>query len=1130
MSEDFEQVRELFLKAVSLNSDEARECYLSKACGGDSALRSKVDHLLRNDPELGSFLDGPVVDVGKGEQTTADSISHTEKEGDRIGRYKLLQKVGEGGMGVVYMAEQTEPVTRKVALKIIKLGMDTKRVVARFEAERQALAMMDHPNIARVLDGGATQTGRPYFVMELVQGISITDFAKKNKLAIGDRLDLFIQVCRAIQSAHQKGIIHRDIKPSNVMVSLHHGEPMIKVIDFGIVKAINQKLTEKTLFTDYAQIIGTPAYMSPEQAEMSTIDVDTRTDIYSLGTLLYELLTGTTPFPERRLRSAGYGEMQRIIAEEDPENPSTRMSTFVGEQKNSLLRSHGSDVSALGNQLKGDLDWITMKCLEKDRRLRYDTPNELSADLERYLNSEPVSAAAPTLRYQLQKLYRKHSLFVHAAALVSALLIVTAVFSTYQAVRATRAENRANHEAELARTQAAIAQAVNDFLNDDLLGQADPTVQPDRDVTLRTVLDRAAESIEGRFVDQPLVEASIRFTIGQAYHRLTEIDLATPHINKSLEIRKRELGIDALETLESEIESIYLINNSYLRRSGADDATLLLEKRARVALEVSLETFGADASITLSIKELLSILFRKNQKWSAAEEALKDILEHRQRRLGDDHLDTLNAMYELAELYYYSSPNGHEEKAKQLIHEARERFENRMDSDTNSGFVLKLLWFEASLLSSSRQFKQALENNEKLVELCTRRYGQDHAITLNCMQNRGGLFLSLNEIDKAIEIRREIVRRYSETYGEVSGGTLGSIGWLFGTYWEGRRFQEAESLLKTTLEALHEQEGEKPREYHNIVSHLVNLYLWLGKTKQAVEVYENEYGMGLPSGDSSTLKLNLVRNVLCSLGHLGHREKFETLSRAAGDYSRRLTREKPPEAPGEYEAMAQVVRLVEGYDQALDSYRLMTDRLPNEENAWLSRSVFEALGGNRKEFEECCLKLLEMAQTELDKDPSRSHRIVGRALKTCLLVPGLSPLIESQAARLYESLEEQLSQLRSDRKRYPWILQTLALQDFRSGQHDEVVNRLSTFQVDNYSPSFESNIGFGILLVVHAMSEFELGHQESARGLLEKAATSARHFLPNGLDSDLRFVSRQESLRYYILRQEAESLILGRKN
>ena len=441
MSQDFEspsgnREREIFLLALEKTTALERAAFLDGACHGDADLRNAVDLLLAN-------ANDSLLDHVAEEARPTQFVPVTEKPGERIGRYKLLQKIGEGGMGVVYMAEQTEPVKRKVALKIIKLGMDTKQVVARFEAERQALAMMDHPNIARVLDGGATETGRPYFVMELVQGVPITEFCDKNKLKAKERLKLFIQVCHAIQSAHQKGIIHRDIKPSNVLVTLHHGEPMPKVIDFGVAKATNQKLTEKTLFTNYATMIGTPAYMSPEQAEMSSMDVDTRTDVYALGVLLYELLTGTTPFPEKRLRSLGYGEMQRVIMEEEPERPSNRLSTMANEQKTVVARNCGEELASLSNMLKGEIDWIVMKCLEKDRTRRYETANGLATDIQRHLQQEPVSAVAPSALYLLSKYARKHRVGLATAATIVFALIAGTVLASWQAVRATRAEQHA---------------------------------------------------------------------------------------------------------------------------------------------------------------------------------------------------------------------------------------------------------------------------------------------------------------------------------------------------------------------------------------------------------------------------------------------------------------------------------------------------------------------------------------------------------------------------------------------------------------------------------------------------------------------------------------------------------------
>jgi serine/threonine protein kinase len=421
----------IFEIAIKLPTAQERAAYVRGACGEDQALRQQIESLIQAHEDVGGFMP---TDPGETVITIPDRPL-AEGEGTCIGRYKLLQRIGEGGMGVIYMAEQTEPVSSKVALKIIKLGMDTRSVIARFEAERQALAMMDHPNIAKVLDAGATETGRPYFVMELVKGVPITQYCDKNHLPTAERLELFMAVCRAIHHAHQKGVIHRDIKPSNILVTLHDGKPVPKVIGFGIAKATNQKLTEKTLFTHFALMIGTPAYMSPEQAEMSGLDVDTRTDVYSLGVLLYELLTGTTPFPEKELLSKGFGEMQRIIAEQEPVRPSLRVSTLQGEQQTIVSKNRSTQLLAQQRQIKGDLDWIVMKALKKDRTHRYDTPNSLAADIERHLGDEPVLAAQPTVPYQLGKLYRRHKVALAAAACFVVLLTVSACVSTAQAIK-----------------------------------------------------------------------------------------------------------------------------------------------------------------------------------------------------------------------------------------------------------------------------------------------------------------------------------------------------------------------------------------------------------------------------------------------------------------------------------------------------------------------------------------------------------------------------------------------------------------------------------------------------------------------------------------------------------------------
>jgi serine/threonine protein kinase/Tol biopolymer transport system component len=403
MDTDHKKDEETIYHAAAERSVAERAAYLRETCKGDPALLARVETLLESRDEAGDFLQAPVLDIS----AKLEESSLTEGPGTVIGRYKLLEKIGEGGMAVVYMAEQETPIRRKVALKIIKLGMDTKSVIARFEAERQALAMMDHPNIAKVFDAGATETGRPYFVMELVTGVSITEYCDKNNLSTKERLALFIQVCNAVQHAHQKGIIHRDIKPTNVMVTLHDGKPVPKVIDFGIAKAINQKLTEKTLFTRYAHIIGTPVYMSPEQAELNELDIDTRSDIYSLGVLLYELLTGTTPFSEKELRKAGYIEMQRVIREQEPPKPSTKLST-LGDTLTDIAKHRSATPDILRKTIRGDLDWIVMKSLEKDRTRRYETASMLALDIRHHLENEPVIARGPATTYRMQKFLRRH--------------------------------------------------------------------------------------------------------------------------------------------------------------------------------------------------------------------------------------------------------------------------------------------------------------------------------------------------------------------------------------------------------------------------------------------------------------------------------------------------------------------------------------------------------------------------------------------------------------------------------------------------------------------------------------------------------------------------------------------------
>jgi WD40 repeat protein/serine/threonine protein kinase len=443
MSPD-KSLQTLFNEALECEDPVERERFLDGACGTNATLREQIEKLLRADARAGGFFSQPFKELPS-EAPDSSAGSLAEKPGDKIGRYKLLQQIGEGGCGVVYMAEQEVPVRRRVALKVIKLGMDTKQVIGRFEAERQAIAMMDHPNIARVLDAGATESGRPFFVMELVWGMKITEFCDQKKLSPRERLDLFIQVCQAIQHAHQKGIIHRDLKPTNILVTIVDGKPVPKVIDFGIAKATNnQPLTDKTVFTAFEQFIGTPAYMSPEQAGMHGVDIDTRTDIYSLGVILYELLTGGPPFDQKKLLAAGLDGMRRIIREQEPPRPSTRLSTMGIEALTTTAQYRHTEPPRLLHLVRGDLDWIVMKCLEKDRGRRYETANGLAVDIQRHLNCEPVIARPPSRLYEFQKTVRRHKFGFAAAGAIIVTLAAGLGVSMWQFAHANTARRLAD--------------------------------------------------------------------------------------------------------------------------------------------------------------------------------------------------------------------------------------------------------------------------------------------------------------------------------------------------------------------------------------------------------------------------------------------------------------------------------------------------------------------------------------------------------------------------------------------------------------------------------------------------------------------------------------------------------------
>jgi len=732
-----------------------------------------------------------------------------EVPGSRIGPYKLLQLIGEGGFGSVFLAQQDQPVQRKVALKIIKLGMDTRQVVARFEQERQALAMMDHPNIARVLDAGATDNGRPYFVMDLVKGDPIAEYCDKNNLSIPERLDLFTQVCTAVQHAHTKGIIHRDIKPSNILVSVQDGSPVAKVIDFGIAKATSARLTEKTVFTEHRQLIGTPEYMSPEQAEGS-MDIDTRTDVYSLGVLLYELLTGTTPFSTNQLRSAAYGEIQRIIREVEPPVPSTRLSRNTDTIAGIAARRH-TEPRKLGSTIRGELDWIVMKALEKDRHRRYETASGLAMDVRRYRAGEAVVAAPPGAAYRARKFVRRHRAVAITATIVAAALVLGVIGTSvglWEANRqrraalasATRAGDeaaRATNAENIARSRLAESEATVAFL-DDMLGAVDPSAQG-KDVTVRKVLDTAASSVGDKFADRPLVAARLHGTIGRTYMNLGIYDKGESHLRQQLRIRTAQLGPDHEDTCRANNDlAAFMIKNG-----KSSDAERLL----KAAIADHERLFGRRHPVTVQSIDTLAMLYVEQMRSAEAEPLLSEVLAIRTGTLGAENSETVTSMNSLAMLY---TDTERFDEAEKLLENAL-RIQEKLGGPDHP-FALEIrsnmAWFEywagmydqtSSPERSKQRIVRARTLGEETLAAKKRVLGEEHQNTLSSMGNLAIVYKQLGMTDRAEALAREELAIVSRTLGEEHPNTIVSLANMGSMLRSQGRFAEALPYLERAI-------------------------------------------------------------------------------------------------------------------------------------------------------------------------------------------------------------------------------------------------------------------------------------------------------------------------------------------
>jgi serine/threonine protein kinase len=828
----------VFTKAIQL-AEQQRAAYLEHACGGDAELRRDVEALLQEYCQVGDFLEKSPNETRKEAKTGTSGI---EKAGDHIGRYKLLQQIGEGGCGVVFMAEQEEPFRRWVALKIIKPGMDTKSVVARFEAERQALALMDHPSIAKVFDAGATDSGRPYFVMELIRGVKITEYCDQNSLTTEERLKLFIQVCQAVQHAHQKGIIHRDIKPSNILVTTTEaGAPLPVVIDFGIAKATtNQRLTDKTLFTALEMLIGTPAYMSPEQAAITNVDADTRTDIYSLGVLLYELLTGSTPFDSGELLKAGLDEIRRAIQEREPDRPSTRLSGMTVADITTVAQRRQSEPPKLIRSVHGDLDWIVMKALEKDRRRRYETANGLALDVQRFLDSETISARPPSRLYKFQKTVQRNGLLFVGIGAVAILLIVGLIL-----VSASLAKERQSQVE---------AKQVKQFLEEMLQG-VEPEVARGRDTTiLREILDKAAARID-KETNQPAVAAELRSVIGTVYERTEQYRQAEEMQRTVLAFCRERFGRESPEAAAALNElGIALI---------ASGKKLEAEQVNREALEIRLRRFGNENADVATSEDNLAHACGDNGKFTEAETLISEALATRRRLFGNESPEVIDSLRNqviilgntgkraeaeatarevlalrrkllgpqdpsvfgaLTDLAWAARGNGKQNEAEAL---EREAFALRQKVlPDNYPDVADSLYHLGDRMRQHGDLEDAYSVLSAALSLYHKSLGDDHPYSLYTLSNLGLVCEAETNWPEAETLYRQVLASWRKQAGDDDPQTLFATRNLAGALEGQAKWAEAEALHREALASWRKQSGNEDAQalwecdglYHDLVS------------------------------------------------------------------------------------------------------------------------------------------------------------------------------------------------------------------------------------------------------------------------------------------------------------------------
>ena len=776
-------------------------------------LQKEADSRYQNIDDIIADL-RPVSHTRERSEHTADILSqhdHNTTEPETIGNYRLIASLGEGGMGIVYLAEQTEPLNRRVALKLIKLGMDTQQVVARFETERQALAVMDHPNIAKVYDAGSTETGRPYFVMEYVVGIPLNEYCDKNGLTLPKRLELFIELCHAIQHAHQKGVIHRDLKPSNVMVTVKDDKPILKIIDFGVAKAIGHSLTDRTLFTEQGQLIGTPAYMSPEQAEMSGLDIDTRTDIYSLGVILHELLIGVLPYDPGVFRTGSISDIQRLIRETDPPKCSTRFGN-LGDSKGKIAVLRKTEATSLFKQLKGDLDVITAKAMAKDRTQRYPSASELATDIDRHLKHEPILATPPTTLYRLRKYIRRHKTGVAAAALVILAMVIGITGTSIGLIRAKQAENTAKSEAQTAKEISGFLQGLFEVSN--------PGEARGNTITAREILDKGAEKINTELKDQPRVQARMMNTIGIVYWRLGLYERATSLLRQALEIQRRALGDKHPEVSESlnGLAILYYTQGDYPAAEGLFREALSIQRLGQ----------GDELNGLADCLNNLAMTLKAQGKFDKAEPMYWEALAIRRKLLGDENKEVAQSLNNMGRFLYDQGKNAEAERLlrESLAMNLKLLGPEHPEISANLSNLALVLRARGDYGEAETMLRQVLALDKKLL-------GVDHPYVGATLEEIGILQMMKGDYVAAEKTLRAAIDVKQKTFPEkhwkmcVTQSLLGSCLTNLGQY------ESAEKLVLESYQSIKSQFSKDNAHTRGALKRIVELYESWNKSEKA---------------------------------------------------------------------------------------------------------------------------------------------------------------------------------------------------------------------------------------------------------------------------------------------------------